>query len=446
MEYRAFSGMSIGELCGKEHPCACGKTHAVSTLKAYPEGSSVQQLLASIHELLPSGSVLFVTDEDVYELYARKFEKMIARTHSVTLLLYPKSFLPSVSACSQAVSAGEEHRLIVSYGGAGVTDAAKYAAEIRGLPLVSMGSSPSADSYLAPYSELYFGKVKKRVASRPPAYFIWDTEAVATAPASDAAAGFGTVCAKSVALFDLGAAQALSGEPLCENICALLENCVSSVLNISSGLQRGNREALAELCRNLMRCGLAAQLCGGDSLYGGETQLALTCEMLMRSEGLAVRQSGENLMLCAELAARMYKLYFETSPPDLFVPPDTAAHARMLAGLFGLSERPFLEAALGAANDGELLVHKLSEYRADFRSQSLALAERMHGALMQFKKLYADAGYWIRSYLPSSVPARAAVLGPLLFGRYTLLLALRGMGCLELPEAEAAPSAESGKA
>jgi len=433
MEYTDFTKLNLSGFCGGSFNCGCSAEHSVSTKKILLRGSARQQAAACAAEAQPSGHILFACADDMYGSCARDFERTLAGTHLVSTVRFPERFRPSVQSSARLVKHSEDVRLIVSYGGGAVTDVAKYAATITGLPHVAVGSSPATDGYLSPWAELYSGEEKRTFAAKPPEYFLLDTDAALGAPPVLVAAGFGAVMSKWGALLDWSFARALTGERYCENTARLIIRSAESVRRVSEGLIKGSRDAVLELCRALVFCSLANQLEPGGRVRGGsEKLLADMLEMLALRRGKSCRLPGEYALISLCYTARISGMYFEKAHANVLMPPDPLRRAHLLHTELGMQQRDYYARAREhkLCEDG-LFEHKLSQYRSEMHALSLSTLEKARWALDAFKKIYADAGYWLSGCLLPGEMRRAFALAAEAGGGLTVLGHLQLRGYLE---------------
>ena len=406
--------------------CGCGMHHEVTTKKLDFSGDIEEKLPDAIAQLLPTGNVLLVTEEDLYIPYARRAEKAIRNDYLVTVHLFQSGFTPDVKDCGRLLNYGDGVGMVIAYGGGGVCDVAKYYASLYALPLVTVCCSPHAGDVLSPYALLHAGDGMKRMRAKAPDLFFLDTHAIEKAPQRLVAAGYGRVASMAVAVFDASFRLALRGGYYCQSIVNLCNHAISLALAEGEGLIAGNSESRLALCKSLAYLGLIEQMIAPHHLSGGEQGVAELLKKQCRLYG------GEAAFQAAMRLIPLYKHYFEQEITALLPPPDYARRAELLEQLMGVSQKEYLVEVIRRepVNEG-VEAHVINEYRKDFLSSLTALEANILRATTVFRRIYPDRGKLAAEAVSAGALRLAVGLGAELSEQYTMLTYLRDAGLLD---------------
>jgi glycerol-1-phosphate dehydrogenase [NAD(P)+] len=178
-----------------------------------------------------------------------------------------------------------EAALPIAVGAGVINDMTKYAAEVAGMPYVSVVTAASMDGYAASGASMLDGGFKRTLACAPPIGVIADLDVVADAPARMAAWGYGDLAGKLVAGADWTLADALGEDPIDRAPFALVQDHVKGWLAGYEGIGARRTEALRGLVDGLLIAGFAMQAHGNSRpASGSDHQIAHVWEM----EGLRV--------------------------------------------------------------------------------------------------------------------------------------------------------------
>ncbi len=433
INYTDFRTVRLQDFCGKSFDCGCGKKHVVATQKISLTEELIPEVLEEIKRLLPAGSVLVVTDENLYEKYVQPLKRALSRSYTVNCTVLPKGTEPSVRLCGKLLKSGEENRLVLSYGSGSLTDLVKYYASLAGVPHVAVGSAPSTDGYLSDYAMLYAGGVRTFFKAKAPDVLIMDMVAVRECPPALKAAGYGCMMAKLASVFECSFAQAMNGEQLCENAQRLILSAVSDVIKWGGGLVKGSAESLQYLVCSLLKCGLAVQLTGQTRLIHGSVDgVSGILERVLKKQEKSPVCEGERCLLAQMYLLPVYCAFFEQPVKELLLPPDYGRRAVLSEMYLGLSQKDYLSGvSLRSGSENPFQEIKMEEYRREFSEYCEDLKAKSEAAFVVFRRMYPDAGHWTFDYLDGAAVGIAMKLATENGEPYTVLTYLRDRGYLE---------------
>ena len=170
--------------------------------------------------------------------------------------------------------------LPIAVGAGVINDVAKYAAEVAGLPYVSVATAASMDGYAASGAAMLDGGFKRTLACAPPIAILADLDVIANAPARMAAWGYGDMAGKVVAGADWILADAVGEDPLDRKPFALVQDNVKGWLANSERIAAHDIGALRGLVNGLLISGFAMQAHGNSRpASGSEHQMSHVWEM-----------------------------------------------------------------------------------------------------------------------------------------------------------------------
>ena len=170
--------------------------------------------------------------------------------------------------------------LPIAVGAGVINDITKYAAEVAGLPYVSVVTAASMDGYAASGASMLDAGFKRTLTCAPPIGVIADLDVVADAPARMAAWGYGDLSGKLVAGADWTLADALGEDPIDRASFALVQDHVKGWLAGYEGIRARRTEALRGLVDGLLIAGFAMQAHGKSRpASGSDHQIAHVWEM-----------------------------------------------------------------------------------------------------------------------------------------------------------------------
>lgn len=170
--------------------------------------------------------------------------------------------------------------LPIAVGAGVINDITKYAAEVAGVPYVSVVTAASMDGYAASGAAMLEDGFKRTLACRPPIGVIADLDVVVDAPARMAAWGYGDLAGKVVAGGDWTLADALGEDPIARAPFALVQDHVKGWLAGYEGIAQRRAESLRGLVNGLLISGFAMQAHGNSRpASGSDHQIAHLWEM-----------------------------------------------------------------------------------------------------------------------------------------------------------------------
>lgn len=426
----------LSKLCGIEVACGCGEKHAVAT-KDIAVGAGALDTLPKMLETLiaPLIKVYIVTDKTCFNLAGQAVERLLnSRGFKTERYIYEDGYTENVQNADKLLDLPEDAKAFVAVGGGRIFDMVKYEAVKLKLPVFGVMTSLSSDAYLAPFSMLYNKGFKEIYVTKAPLALVADINIMAGGGEALTAAGYGLILSKKLAVMDWRFSHRVTGEKYCPYIAEQALAAVAETEKLSEGLLQNERAAIGALTENLLRLSLMTQLLKSSRLSnGGETHLCHAVEGILAASERPERLYGENLFLSAIFLAKVYCAFLRDDMTDFVPPPDLNMRAEKMAEIFHAEEgaalkriRPYMAAEAYAVTG-----HKFKEYRPDFFSEAQKAEAGLSAGLKIFKRLYSDAGFWMKSYLTEQDYRQALGIAPDLREKYTVLTYMRDLGLLD---------------
>lgn len=430
MNFSDLTKIKTTDFADKSFKCSCGRTHTVGTKKIIIGENAIATLKDVLKSIMPAGKVLFLSQENT-AVYNSEILKILGGCgYTVEKKIFSKDIKADISCGGELLRLGDDIRLAVAFGSGEICDIAKHYGVLSGNSVVFMPSAPSNCFYLSAYSSLYVNGIKQDIITAPVTALICDLEIMAEAAENHRAAGFGEVCSFITALTDRYFEKCITGCYSCENITSMIKQSINICIDEGEGLIKGNKKSIYALTDALMRCSLCMQLLY-DDFKGGEHQAADLLFPLKKD--LKPLLYGEITFIAQRYILGLYNLFFTSKFADVLLPPDKGLHAQKLAVLLNCDENYILSKMNYDLSPDTYRVrgYKTEEYRSDFTNAVKLAQEKNDTAWVIFKRMYADAGYWIDGVIKDKELKTAVALGADLSDRYTVLAHMRNAGLFE---------------
>ena len=156
---------------------------------------------------------------------------------------------------------------VVGIGGGKTIDAAKYAADRRGMPMISVGTSLAHDGIASPVASLVNDGIKGSYGVHIPYGVIVDLDFVENGPERVNRAGIGDVISNISALADWDLGREMRNEPVDGLAASLARVGAEAILTMPGDLSDDN--FVTVLAEALISSGLAMAVCGSSRPCSG---------------------------------------------------------------------------------------------------------------------------------------------------------------------------------
>ena len=318
-------------------------------------------------------------------------DKIFADTgDELQLLLEKEKFAVkrvNASVCSRISSAQEidkscaDYSVFAALGGGTLCDAVKLVAARREGQVALFPTTLSTEAYYTDTSQ--FVLENRTVRSKLADFVFADMNILALNDRRFTAAGYGRLLSLYERLFECKYDALINGKYLPPFTDALLREMNAFFMSDTKG-----PDFLTDLSRALQK----AAVCFNALPPEWDT----LDNLISVSQGTSLQ--GQNGPLAAYVKLNLYSCILEHPAVDCLLPPDRTKSRKLLRKYF--SEPALKDEEPSIVSDYFKSAHILDEYRADMYN----LIENMHfqDYVRTWRRLYPDAGYWIKDYIGSA--------------------------------------------
>ncbi|MCL2539383.1 MAG: iron-containing alcohol dehydrogenase [Oscillospiraceae bacterium] len=267
----------IEQLVSRQVRCNCKKTHRTGLKKVVIEQNAIERLPQLLSEYADR-RVFLVSDKNT-QLAAgdRVLTVLGSMGFHIGAYIFQTDVQPSQADLGKLML--EVHGdvdALVAVGSGALQDLLKYYSVRTGIPLISIPTAASTDSYAMPFS-VFFENGKKRVfRSAVPVMIVVDLNVIAAAPKQMAPAGAAAVLSKHISLFDWRLSKLVDETPYCADLARAMLHCIQTFTDSLSGSRPlYSMNTLESLVRALLFAGVLVSY--AESIYpavGSETLIS----------------------------------------------------------------------------------------------------------------------------------------------------------------------------
>jgi glycerol-1-phosphate dehydrogenase [NAD(P)+] len=192
------------------------------------------------------------------------------------------------------------YEAVAGIGGGRTIDVTKFAANMAGMPMVSVATNLSHDGIASPVSSLEHESGKGSYGVAPPVAVVVDLDSVHTAPEQLVRAGIGDVVSNLSAIADWELAAAYAGERLDGLAATLARSAAHAVLHHPGTV--ADDEFLLVLAEALILSGMAMTVAGSSRpCSGGDHEILHAIDKLYPGAGSHGELAGVGALFCAYL-------------------------------------------------------------------------------------------------------------------------------------------------
>jgi glycerol-1-phosphate dehydrogenase [NAD(P)+] len=192
------------------------------------------------------------------------------------------------------------YEAVAGIGGGRTIDVTKFAANMAGMPMVSVATNLSHDGIASPVSSLEHESGKGSYGVAPPVAVIVDLDSVRAAPARLVRAGIGDAVSNLSAIADWELASADAGEPVDGLAVTLARTAAQAVLHQPGDVTCD--EFLTVLAEALILSGVAMTVAGSSRpASGGDHEIMHAIDKLYPDAGTHGELAGLGALFCTYL-------------------------------------------------------------------------------------------------------------------------------------------------
>ncbi|MCX7657694.1 MAG: sn-glycerol-1-phosphate dehydrogenase [Oscillospiraceae bacterium] len=256
--------------------CSCLREHEISVKGIFIEDGAIERLPELLKDFKKPA---VICDENTYAAAGERVCGLLGGCLAVALS--PKNLHADEKAVEKAAGMlTDDVDVLVAAGSGTIHDTTRYIAAQRGISFVSVPTAASVDGFVSTVAAMTWHGFKKTLPAVAPEYVLADSGIFSKAPMRLTAAGVCDLLGKYTALADWKISAAVTGEYICERVCALEEKALEEVSKCSASLVTGNKAAYEKLMYALILSGLAMQMVGNSRpASGAEHHLSHLWEM-----------------------------------------------------------------------------------------------------------------------------------------------------------------------
>jgi glycerol-1-phosphate dehydrogenase [NAD(P)+] len=192
------------------------------------------------------------------------------------------------------------YEAVAGIGGGRTIDVTKFAAQMAGMPMVSVATNLSHDGIASPVSSLEHESGKGSYGVAPPVAVVVDLDSVHAAPAQLVRSGIGDVVSNLSAIADWELAAADAGERVDGLAATLARTAAHAVLHQPGSV--ADDEFLLVLAEALILSGVAMTVAGSSRpCSGGDHEILHAIDKLYPGTGHHGELAGVGALFCAYL-------------------------------------------------------------------------------------------------------------------------------------------------
>lgn len=289
-------------------PCDCGRTHEITVRKIWTEPGALDRL----PEIMKQNGwkrPAVLSDRNTWEAAGRRAAALLPGCEET--VLNPEGLHADEHGVEAARANLPEADVLIAVGAGTIHDITRYLAREKGVPFVSVPTAASVDGFVSTVAAMTWRGCKKTMPAVAPLYVVADSGVIAEAPARLTRSGFSDLLGKYTALTDWRIARIITGEYLCDRVCAMEMAALGCVCAHLDSIRRGEREGCEELMTGLLMSGLAMQMVGNSRpASGAEHHMSHLWEMGVLNPELDAYH-GEKVGVGLLLTARRYHAFGE---------------------------------------------------------------------------------------------------------------------------------------
>lgn len=273
--------------------CSCGREH-YAPLKRVSIGKDALYDLPRFAKELGFHSLYLICDPITYDIAGRRCMEILAQANvPSTIRILDHIGFDEATVGELVFYMPKECDLMVAVGTGSINDMTRFLSCRMGRPFFTVATAAPMDGFASALAVLNINHFKTSVNAQTPTAIIGDTEILKNAPYRMIAAGLGDLLGKSTCLCDWKLSRIINQEHYCENIVALVENCVQQVLSQVDRVKERDPEVLGKIMEGLVLTGVAMSLYGNSRPASGcEHHISHYWEMIFEQAGMRPAPHG----------------------------------------------------------------------------------------------------------------------------------------------------------
>lgn len=383
----------------------------------------VSELGDMCKKVVERGHIGLVYFKDCDKLACNVATILNKRDYKVTHICYAENTQFSLDAAEDIVSAAEDIRLIVAVGSGALSDLVRYAAFKRGTPHMFVATAPSTYCmFLKSVDYLENGEFKSEKAA-PPCGVILDLEVLSTASDRMFAAGYGEIFGAQLEFFeeDFRNHTIYNGQ----NNNITLESFKRAAVESFFENSYPSVASMTLIAETLACLGLYAQL-----------QPSMPCTnylaaKILENEAIEYAPFGINRFLATITIMKLYEKILNNTGYLLALPTNICEKTHKYAKAFKIETTSAISRFKWSEEyEKDLFIYE--EFRREFAEYAYVRNNASLKHIKGFRRIFNDAGYWLREYVSADEVIDAVKLASLVCDKSSLLAKADVLGLCEI--------------
>jgi len=226
----------IEQLVARQVRCDCKKTHRTGLKRVIIEQNAIENLPHLLSDYREQ-RIFLVSDKNT-QLAAgdRVLTVLGAMGFHIGAFTFNADVRPSQTDLGKLMlEVPGDVDALLAVGSGALQDLLKYYSFRTDIPLISIPTAASTDSYATPHSVFYENGKKRTFISAVPMTIIVDLGVIAAAPKQMAPAGAAAVLSKHISLFDWHLSKIVDETPYCADLAKAMLHCIQDFTDSLSG-------------------------------------------------------------------------------------------------------------------------------------------------------------------------------------------------------------------
>lgn len=360
----------IGAYLNQHFTCSCGRSHYAPVKKVSIKKGALENLPVFAKEL-GFRKLYLISDAITYDIAGKRCMALLqnagidAQIHILQYTGYDEATIGEI-----LFDMPLDYDLAVAVGTGSINDMTRFFSHRTGRPFFTVATAAPMDGFASSISALNINHLKTTVGAQSPTAIIGDTDILKSAPYQMIAAGLGDLMGKFTCLCDWKISKVITGEHYCENIVALVEDCIQNVLKDADQAVARKPRVLGDIMNGLVLTGVAMSLYGNSRPASGcEHHMSHYWEMMFEQAGEKPAAHGIQVGVATVLVLKAVEALRRYGNPNF-----TAARRYALTYDFGAWIKQ-IRTAYGNAADGIIAIE--SEAQKNNPEQVLSRIEAM---------------------------------------------------------------------
>lgn len=307
--------LDLKSLVGHDFSCACGKSHPVA-LEEVEIGPGAIASLSGILLKHDYRNIFIVCDPVTLKIAGKSVENAAALSGAVVKLHVLSNLGFDEKTIGELVfNIPVDTDLLIAVGTGSINDMCRYVAYKLHIPYYIVATGAPMDGFAASIAAININNLKTTVSARSPKAVIGDTDILKNAPMSMTVAGVGDMLGKYSSLNDWKLAQIINGEYYCPSIVAIMERCLSDVIDNVHKIKGRNPDVAGGVLECLVLSGVIMGMVGNSRPASGcEHHMSHFWETILHQRGVTPAYHGVQVAVGTVMMLKLAELVRSEKP------------------------------------------------------------------------------------------------------------------------------------